>query len=97
MESRALAGDVAGANAEYQKVVTGLQGRKTALDGTIPTQTDPEQKARLDNERAAVVAYLGCLSEQVYDGLCQGLACWQVQQCREYKANDVPRCEALDS
>ncbi|MBW2459077.1 MAG: 5'-nucleotidase C-terminal domain-containing protein [Deltaproteobacteria bacterium] len=106
MEAKANAGDVAGADKDYQAFVKGLEDRRASIAAKIQAVPDGDEKDRLMNDRYAVESYLGntdgegCVSEAVSKaskdkGRCLGLTCFQLKQCIHYAPNDVARCRSL--
>ena len=88
MEAKALAGDAAGASADFKALRDELAARQKALPN--------EDSTRL--EKAGLTNFLACTDDYCPasdPSKCIGLAARQVKACTDYKYTDVAKCEAL--
>ncbi|MCC6748803.1 MAG: 5'-nucleotidase C-terminal domain-containing protein [Deltaproteobacteria bacterium] len=82
LEDRAQAGDWKGVNAAYAALRKRLADRSAATKDAL--------------EKAGLANYLSCTDDcSQAKGSCNGLAYRQVKECSQFKAKNVPQCEAL--
>jgi 5'-nucleotidase / UDP-sugar diphosphatase len=90
MEQKALAGDAAGASADFKTLRDAISKRQLS-----PTGADDAEKKLV---QSGLANYLACTDDycpQTDPSKCIGLAAQQVKACTDYRFRDIARCEAL--